>query len=193
VEQLEKLIVGAVSLAAAAGKAAGHVATPEEIGLAAKGAAGRVLEGIKATGRLADRAAHDWRKQILWVDDRPDNNSYERSAFESMGIEFTLALSTREALELLSKKRFAAIISDMGRKEGPREGYVLLDAVRASDRQTPFFIYSGSNAPAHKREAAARGAQGSMNAARELFDMVIQALPDDDAAEQFAPAARPRD
>jgi CheY-like chemotaxis protein len=178
VEQLEKLIVGAVSLAAAAGKTEGRAATPEEIGQAAKGTAGRVLEGMKATERVVDRSANGWRKQILWVDDRPDNNIYERRAFESMGIEFTLALSTREALDLLSKKRFAAIISDMGRKEGPREGDVLLDAVRASDQKTPFFIYAGSNASEHKREASAHGAQGTTNMAQELFDMVIQALPE---------------
>ena len=89
---------------------------------------------------------------------------------------FTLALSTREALDLLSKKRFAAIISDMGRKEGPREGYVLLDAVRATDQKTPFFIYAGSNAPEHKREAIERGAKGSTNRVKELLEMVIQAL-----------------
>lgn len=180
VEQLEKLIVGAVSLAAAAGKTEGRAATAEEIGQAAKGAAGRVLEGIKATERVSDRSIDGWRRQILWVDDRPDNNSYERSAFESMGIEFTLAQSTQEALEILSKRRFAAIISDMGRKEGPKEGHVLLDAVRMTDRDTPFFIYAGSNAPAHKRETAARGAQGTTNRAKDLFDMVIEALPSND-------------
>jgi CheY-like chemotaxis protein len=49
-----------------------------------------------------------------------------------MGITFTLARSTQEALATLSKQRFAAIISDMGRKEGPSEGYVLLDAVRTT-------------------------------------------------------------
>jgi CheY-like chemotaxis protein len=178
VEQLEKLIVGAVSLAAAAGKAEGRPATPDEIGQAAKGAAGRVLEGIKATERVGDRSGNSWGKQILWVDDRPDNNAYERRALESMGLGFTLALSTRDALEILSKKRFAAIISDMARKEGPKEGYALLDAVRATDKQTPFFIYAGSNAPEHRREAGARGAQGSTNEAQELFDMVIQALPE---------------
>ena len=61
VEQLEKLIVGAVSLAGAAAKAEGHAATPEEMKRAAKGAAGSVLEGIKATDRIAARAADGWR------------------------------------------------------------------------------------------------------------------------------------
>ncbi|HBY58626.1 MAG TPA: hypothetical protein DEH78_02310 [Solibacterales bacterium] len=174
-EQLEKLIVGAVSLAAANAAREGRASTTEELGQAAKGLAGRVLEGMRATERAAQRPA-DRRRQILWVDDRPDNNAYERSALEALGFEFTLALSTREALDVLSSQQFAAIISDMGRQEGPQEGYVLLNAVRASGDRTPFFIYAGSNAPAHKREAAARGAQGSTNSARELYDMVIQSL-----------------
>jgi CheY-like chemotaxis protein len=176
IEQLEKLIVSAVSFANAEAKANGRPAAPEEIGQAARGAAGRALEVIRATQQVVDHSANSWRKQLLWVDDHPDNNVYERRAFESIGIEFTLALSTREALDLLSKKRFAGIISDMGRKEGPREGYVLLEAVRANDQRTPFFIYAGSNAPAHKREAIERGAQGSTNSVQELLDMVIQAI-----------------
>ena len=48
---------------------------------------------------------------------------------EAMGIQFTLAESTDEALRILATNRFAAIISDMGRLEGPREGYKLLERV----------------------------------------------------------------
>ncbi len=117
-----------------------------------------------------------WRNNILWVDDRPDNNRYERKAFEAMGLKFTLALSTNEALEILSKQRFAAIISDMGRREGPREGYVLLDTVRKKDSSTPFFIYAGSNAPEHKAEAREHGGQGSTNMAQELFQIVTKGI-----------------
>ena len=67
----------------------------------------------------------------------------------------------------------------MGRKEGPKEGYVLLDGLRKQDKDTPFFIYAGSNAPKHKQEAADRGAQGSTNNAQELFDLVSQYVSKD--------------
>jgi len=174
-EQLERVIIGAISLAAATAKDR-QGGTYGEIGLAAKGAATSVAEGLKEAQQTVDASRADWRKKILWVDDRPDNNIYERRAFESLGIRFTLALSTKEALEVLSRERFGAIISDMGRKEGPREGYLLLDALRSRDDQTPFFIYAGSNSPQHKREAEAHGAQGSTNVANDLFDMVRQVL-----------------
>lgn len=118
----------------------------------------------------------NWSDKILWVDDRPENNVYERQAFESQGIIFNLALSTDEAIEKLKTNKYAAIISDMGRKEGPQEGYVLLDYIRKSGDNTPFFIYAGSNAPEHKKMAKERGAQGSTNRAQELFVMVMSAV-----------------
>lgn len=118
---------------------------------------------------------------ILWVDDNPDNNIYERKAFKSLGFKFDLALNTDEALELLSSKDYAAIISDMGRTEGPQEGYVLLKVVRKRDKRTPFFIYASSNKIEHKIMAQERGAQGSTNRADELIDLVtthVQSQPE---------------
>ncbi len=177
VEQLEKMIVGAVSLAAATAKDGAAVSGFDEVGSAVKNAAGRVLAGFQASETASREAQDDWRNRILWVDDRPQNNVYERKAMESMGLQFTLAESTDEALRILVTRRFAAVISDMGRKEGPREGYKLLEAFRAKDKATPFFIYAGSNAPQHRREAALRGAQGSTNIADELVEMVTRSLP----------------
>ena len=64
------------------------------------------------------------KKEILWVDDRPENNTYERNTLEQYGLAFTLALSTEQALKYMEYNDFALIISDMGRKEGKQEGYV---------------------------------------------------------------------
>jgi CheY-like chemotaxis protein len=177
VEQLEKMIVGAVSLAAATAKDGAAPSSFNEVGSAVRNAAGKVLAGFQASETASRQVAANWHNRILWVDDRPENNVYERQAMESMGLEFTLALSTDEALNVLSSRRFAAIISDMGRKEGPREGYKLLEALRAKDKTTPLFIYAGSSAPQHQREAALRGAQGSTNIAEDLVEMVTRALP----------------
>jgi CheY-like chemotaxis protein len=176
VEQFEKLIAGAVSLVRA-GAERGTEAQGAPGGPAATlDAAGRVLRAADAASQIGREAADEWRRRILWVDDRPGNNAFEREVFESFGLEFDLALSTDEALGRLRRSRYGAIISDMGRNEGPREGYRLLEAVRAFDKATPFFIYAGSNAPQYKREAVERGAQGSTNIANELVEMVTQAL-----------------
>ena len=136
----------------------------------------KIVEVVHAAG--PSRAGNDdgWRRRILWVDDRPENNTWERKAFEAMGIQFTQALSTDEAFERLAQTRFAAIISDMGRREGPREGYVLLDRLRKEGDNTPLFFYAASNTPEHKLETRKHGGQGCTNTAQELFEMVTRAL-----------------
>ena len=122
------------------------------------------------------KSGEKWKNQILWVDDHPGNNIYERQAFEAMGLRFTLAESTNEAFEELDRSKYAAIISDMGRREGPREGYMLLDRLRAKADQTPLFFYATSNAPEHKKETRDHGGQGCTNNPPELFEMVVRAV-----------------
>jgi CheY-like chemotaxis protein len=181
VEQLEKIIAGAVSLVRAGEERGAPVpGQTVDTGATALDAAGRVLRAADAASHLGNEPGDKWRRRILWVDDRPGNNVFEREVFESLGLTFDLVLSTDEALQRLNSSRYGAIISDMGRREGPREGYRLLDAVRAFDKTTPFFIYAGSNAPHHKREAAEHGAQGSTNIANELVDMVTETLGSND-------------
>lgn len=136
----------------------------------------RIAEVVRDVSPRDRTESQSRQSRILWVDDRPQNNVLERQAFEALGIGFTLALSTQQALNILTREQFTAIISDMGRKEGPREGYVLLDALRAAGDQTPFFIYAGSNLPEHKREVAQHGGQGSTNHPQELFEMVTAAV-----------------
>jgi len=124
-------------------------------------------------------------KRILWVDDRPANNFYEREIFEALGIHCVLSSSTGEALHMIRSQvaahvrfRFPihAIISDMGRPPDPRAGYTLLAEVRAMKLSIPFFIYAGSRAPEHIEETLRRGAQGTTNKAVELLEMVLSVL-----------------
>lgn len=152
--------------------------------LAAASAKGQIsvgeadVQGIvnAVQGARQHDAVEVWRNYILWVDDRPENNAYERQAFEAIGLKFTLVLSTEEAFQQLSQRKYAAIISDMGRREGPREGYVLLDRLRQQGDRTPLFFYASSNAPEHKRETAEHGGQGCTNNPQELFTMVTRSV-----------------
>ena len=168
-DDLKEIIAGAMALAAADSKSSGKSATQSDFS--------SVTESV--IGAVSNVTLHDPNintRTILWVDDRPDNNVFERKSFGALGVKFELALTTSEALEALKNKTYSAIISDMGRKEGDREGYVLLEELRKTDSKTPYFIYAGSNAPEHKQEALERGAQGSTNSPHELFDSVVQHL-----------------
>jgi CheY-like chemotaxis protein len=179
VEQLEKLIAGTVALVVAGKESVPTGTSGEGLDSVSRDTASRLLRAADATSQLGESPNLDWQRHILWVDDQPENNSHERRTFESLGFRFTLSASTSEAQEELRRKRFGAIISDMGRREGPQEGYKLLEWVRSRDRSTPFFIYTGFRTPEHIREAADRGAQGLTNVPSALLDMVTQNISHD--------------
>lgn len=145
-------------------------ASPQSAAVEAKEAASAVEQIDKRTMR---RASSAW---ALWVDDRPNNNVYERQSLEALGLRFVLATSTDEAMDLVAKQPFDIVISDMGRTADPQAGYTLLERLRAAGNRTPFVIYAGSNAPEHKAEAQRRGALGCTNKASELFRYVLTAL-----------------
>lgn len=165
-ETYHKQIRAAASLAAASAKS-DMPASEHEIE--------QIVDAVRYAPPIRSAQAEAWRNSILWVDDLPENNVYERTAFEAIGLRITLALSTDEALEKMERSSFAAIISDMGRREGPQEGYVLLEKIRSRRDQTPYFIYAGSDTEEHRLEAARRGAQGSINNPQELFRQVASA------------------
>jgi CheY-like chemotaxis protein len=114
--------------------------------------------------------------KVLWVDDRPNNNRFERQALEALGIDVELSLSTDDALDKLRRRPYDLIISDMGRPGDPRAGYTLLDRLRSGGNLVPYVIYAGSRAPEHVREAREHGAIGSTNRPQELVSMVTAAL-----------------
>jgi CheY-like chemotaxis protein len=119
-------------------------------------------------------------RRLLWVDDRPVNNVYERNVMEGLGATISLATTTDEAIEKVHQAKYDVIISDMGRDEkgeyNRKAGYDLLDTLRSMNITTPFVIYAGSNAPEHKAEAERRSALGSTNNAQELFQLVSRAV-----------------
>lgn len=116
-------------------------------------------------------------KLVLWVDDMPANNTGERTAFEKYNVRIILATSTEDAMrQIRTNATIDAIISDMGRPPDQRAGYTLLKFVRDSGSRVPYFIYAGSRAPEHQREALARGAQGTTNIGSELIDMVLRSF-----------------
>lgn len=104
----------AAALAAAAASRSDGDTTRESAAKEAKIAADVVAEVV--TPRAIRRAS---RSTVLWVDDRPNNNIYERQALEALGVNFVLATSTDEALKKIVRQRFDAIISDMGRPPDP--------------------------------------------------------------------------
>jgi CheY-like chemotaxis protein len=140
--------------------------------------AGAAREAAEVVSNVTEKAVRKASKaRILWVDDVPENNEAERESFEALGIQVDQVNSTEEALELLARRRFDLVISDMGRPPDDRAGYTLLSSMNDLGIRIPFLIYAaGGNLPAHRMEALSRGAAGSTNRATDLFQMVLKIL-----------------
>lgn len=167
--QRKKVEATAALVAATVGKADTEV-TPETTAKEVQAAANVVTAVTSRTARRASRA------KVLWVDDRPSNNVRERQSLEAFGVDFTIAISTDEALNRLRAQKFDAVISDMGRPPDAQAGYTLLDSMRKSGDDTPLVFYAGSRAPEHVAESKRRGALGCTNRPDELFEYVLGAL-----------------
>ena len=162
-------VVAAANLGAAAAQRGDPTSSPAE---RAQGIASVVTEAVvPSTSRNLANAS------VLWVDDCPNNNLYERMALEALGISFVISMSTDDAVARLRSGRYDLIISDMGRPPDSQAGYTLLSRVREELKlKTPYLIYAGSNDPAHDAEARRRGASGSTGNPRDLFQRVVAIL-----------------
>lgn len=154
---------------------------------AGKGTSAKKSPARKDEQRFSDVAAEvqgetqsspdsSWKRTLLWVDDTPSNNTFEREALTEYGVRIIISRSTDEALRELSTEHFDAIISDMGRPSDPRAGYTLLEAARRKGFKMPYFIYSGSRFSEHVAEAHRRGAQEATNDPDELIGYVLNYL-----------------
>jgi CheY-like chemotaxis protein len=168
-QQIEAAAMLGAATAKSAANGAGSELVPDEE--RARGIAGVVDQSVRPG--LLRRLS---QASVLWVDDNPSNNRYERAALEALGIQSTISTTTEDALERIRAKTYDVIISDMGRPPDNRAGYTLLDEKRDLGDQAPFIIYAGSNRPEHKAEARRRGALGSTNDPQELFQLVIGAI-----------------
>jgi CheY-like chemotaxis protein len=115
---------------------------------------------------------------VLWVDDNPDNNKWERHALESYGVRFLLALTTDEAVRSLQERgdSVAAIISDLGRPGDREAGFTLLEKLRGAAIDAPYFIFTSRNGTRHEAKALALGAQGLTADSDVLVAMVLAAI-----------------
>lgn len=147
----------------------GTAASPAE---QARGIASAVTETVRpaVTRQLANST-------VLWVDDRPGNNIYERMSLEALGIRFVISTSTDDAVAKLRNGHYDLVISDMGRPPDQHAGYTLLSKIRDELKlAVPFLIYASSNSPEHNAEALRRRASGSTGNPRDLFQRVVEIL-----------------
>ncbi|MGZ6301982.1 MAG: TIR domain-containing protein [Ktedonobacteraceae bacterium] len=123
----------------------------------------------KASQQLAEAS-------VLWVDEQPENNIYERQALEQFGIQFTISTSTEDALQKLQHGNYKAIIFDMDRTPDRQAEYTFLQEIRKRGVTAPFIIYAGNRDQEFTDETRRSDDLGTTNMPSELFEMVVNAI-----------------
>ena len=108
--------------------------------------------------------------QILWIDDHPEHNVWERRLFQAMGARITTAETTRTALVCGEVQRFDVVISDIDRGSSQTEG---LDSLRGVASLAPVVFYVGAAEP---ELGVPPGAFGICDVPGELVHLVLDVL-----------------
>lgn len=117
--------------------------------------------------------------RLLWVDDHPQNNIYEKRFFEDRRIAVHPVRSSADAFKLLSMYQYTVVISDMGRGDDRLAGLKLVEQMRARGNDTPFVIYTvrpdGEAQQQSQRDMAAEaGAQGIAVTPQEIRSVILR-------------------
>jgi CheY-like chemotaxis protein len=112
-------------------------------------------------------------RQVLWVDDNPDNNDAERQYLTQLGIRVDLATSTSKALDRMQRQRYDLVLSDIQRGWNPWAGLQLLKKIRSEYPGIPVIFYT-MNYEASK--GLPDGALGVTTRPDELFNLIGKVL-----------------
>jgi CheY-like chemotaxis protein len=111
--------------------------------------------------------------RILWVDDRPSSNMYERRFLLSLGVQIDQATSSEEAIYLLKSSPYNLVISDMERYGDSSAGLKMLEQIKRLRRNHPVIFYV---AFLNKRRGVPEGAFAITNRPDDLLHSVLDIL-----------------
>lgn len=111
--------------------------------------------------------------RILWIDDCPQNNAWERAVLGAFGAQITPVKTTKSALAYLGRELFDAIISDAEREGSRREGIAAIPAIFAKSSETPIVFYVAKVEP---DLGTPGGSFGITNRPDELLHLLLDAL-----------------
>lgn len=119
---------------------------------------------------LAEKVLRGGR--LLWVDDRPEHNAWERELFRSLGVVVVSAESTRSALACLQTDAFDVVVSDIARDEESGDGIEGARAMHRARPSLPVVFYVESLTSTQIPEPAS----GITNDPNELLHLVLDRL-----------------
>lgn len=111
--------------------------------------------------------------QILWVDDNPENNIYEREVLRTLGSNTDVVTSTEGGMVALQSKVYDLVVSDMSRGGTPNEGLVLLQEMRKRRFPQRMVFYVGTIDADRGKPA---GSFGITDRPDELLHLIMDVL-----------------
>ena len=119
---------------------------------------------------------------VLWVDDHPENNEYERSSLLALGIKVVSVRTNAEAERELKAARFPVVITDLGRniegEQDPDAGYKTVALVREAGGDAECIVYAGRRVEneTERRRLREAGASVATDRPAELLSAVVGAI-----------------
>lgn len=114
------------------------------------------------------------KNRILWVDDYPSNNEAVINLFEDRGIQFDIAITTRQGIELFKRESYDLIITDMGRGNESDAGISLIRELRHLECQVPIVVFASSRAiQRYGSEAWRLGAYEVTNGIGNIISIIL--------------------
>lgn len=113
--------------------------------------------------------------KLLWVDDRPSGNNFERRFLNSVGILVDIAQSSEEAFRFLRMNpgEYNIIISDMERYGDNEAGMKFLRALHVKEEEIPVIFYVLTFSREHGAPAMSFG---MTNRPDELMNLIMDSL-----------------
>lgn len=134
-----------------------------------------LVNAIPVLATIPRRAA-----RVLWVDDRPSNNEFERKTLRPHGIVFDNVVSTAEAVEQLAHESYDLVITDLGRSHSSDRsqtaGASFLEHPAVTQGGPPVIVYASPWAVRQKDELLRLGAKEVTASRQQLIDSVLGVL-----------------
>lgn len=134
-----------------------------------------LVNAIPVLAKIPRRAA-----RVLWVDDRPSNNEFERKTLRPHGIVFDNVVSTAEAIDQLVNESYDLVITDLGRAHASDRsqtaGASFLKHPAVNRGGPPVIVYASQRAVKQKEELLRLGALEVTASRQQLIDSVLGVL-----------------
>lgn len=111
--------------------------------------------------------------KILWIDDNPAGNTWERQMLAAFGVSFVTVETTSSALACLRAEHFDLVLSDIARADNPDEGLDALPLVLQMAPGVPLVFYVGHVASDRPIPTGSKGITAEPN---ELLHLVLDQL-----------------